>query len=88
MGGRQHFNLSASELQHLTDFKGLQKQGGRVKARQASEVWPDHAVEDVDFERGQGLWQGMDGDGPGLACQTLTHDAVRQQANGQDMVEV
>ena len=65
-----------------------QRQGRLLGARQAREVGPDHAVEDVGAQRRQRLGQRVDPDRrPALELAHADH-AVGEQADRQHVVEV
>ena len=85
---RQHLDALAGGFDHLAHLDGRQREDGLLGARQAREVGPDHAVEDVRAQRSESLGQGMDADRALAGLAARPHDAVGEQADGKDVVEV
>ena len=88
VGGAQHLDAVAVQAHLLAHRQRLEAQRRRLGARQAGEIGPDDAVEDVAAQRVQRLGQGVDDDRAAPLAATHAHDAVGQQADREHVVEV
>jgi hypothetical protein len=84
--GVEHLDALAVQLEHLADGERHEREHRMLGARQAREVGPDDAVEDVRAQRRQRLGQRVDLDR--TARRALAHDAVGEQPDRQDVIEV